>query len=412
MTNNSSKKAIIIGGGISGAATAYSLAQRGYKVTIYERNYSMALNASGNYQALLYGTFHGNYTPLTELHFMGLHYSVELIKLLLQPNIAYEESGLIQLFDDEASLNKTFTAISRNYKMFKSNKLESLQINYFKDFCHKISVTELSDTCNAEYCLYFPNSLWLHPQDFVNKLIESPNIKVVLNAEIDELNLIENQNSYLWQLKNSGAIIDETETLILCNANAANKFLPHLDLLATRGQTTKIKSNISVKTPICKDSYILPASNGYFTIGATFKPHNTSVTLNHLEHTENINAVTKFYPEISNIAANIAEGHAAIRCSVKDYLPVVGTVAKHSEFIRIYAKLALDKNLKIEATCPNLPGLYLNIAHGSKGFTTAPISGEIIAQYIAGEKSILNENILKAIHPNRIYLNKIIKSSK
>lgn len=468
--------AIIIGGGISGAATAYSLARRGHKVTIYEKNASIANEASGNYQALLYGTFHGNYTNLTELNFMGMDYSVELIKNLMLEDTDYQQSGLIQLFNDKEKLNKTFNAITRNHEIFKQKYLENTpekvdsyqsKLGYHhnevldpfynikeptdklwsinpapQEFCHKISAKELSKTCNTKYGLYFPKNLWLHPRNLVNKLVDHPNIKIILNSNIDELILIENNvngsNTYtemtknrsynqvnnepsqttnhLWQLKSNGEILDETKTLILCNAHAVNRFLPHLDLLTTRGQTTKILAATSVKTPLCKDSYILPVSNGYFTIGATFKPNNTSTMLNHLEHTENIDAIEKFFPEINNVirqldkdAISSLEGHAAIRCSVKDYLPVVGPIAQYADFMKTYAKLALDKNLKINAKYPYLPGLYLNIAHGSKGFTTAPICGEIIAQYIVGEKLICNENVLKAVHPNRLYLNKIIK---
>lgn len=471
-------KIIIIGAGISGAATAYSLAKRGHKVIIYEKNASIANEASGNYQALLYGTFHGNYIPLTELHFIGLDYSVELIQSILLQNIDYGKSGLIQIFNNEESLNKTFNAITRNYEILKQQYLESApeqpnsdqsKIGYHhnevldpfynikedmdklgalksapQEFCHKISANELQQIGKAKYGLYFPKNLWLHPKNLISKLLSHPNIKVILDSNIDELTLIENKinlrttdteitkgqsysqvnnnnpknSNHLWQLKSNGKILDETKTLILCNAHAANKFLPDLDLLTIRGQTTKIKAPISVRIPICNDSYILPTSNGYFTIGATFKPNNKSIDTNRAEHIENIDAIEKFFPEINDITKrsdedNITklEGHAAIRCSVKDYLPVVGPIAKYADFMTTYARLALDKNLKIATQCPYLPGLYLNIAHGSKGFITAPISGEIVAQYITGEKLIVNENVQKALDPNRLYLNKIIKPS-
>ncbi len=63
-SNNPTKKVIILGGGISGASCAYSLAKRGYQVTLYEKNTDLALEASGNYQSILYGSFYGNHTPM------------------------------------------------------------------------------------------------------------------------------------------------------------------------------------------------------------------------------------------------------------------------------------------------------------------------------------------------------------
>ncbi len=47
VTNSNIKKIAIIGGGISGATTAHSLAQRGYQVTLFERNAALAQEASG-----------------------------------------------------------------------------------------------------------------------------------------------------------------------------------------------------------------------------------------------------------------------------------------------------------------------------------------------------------------------------
>ncbi|NOS97308.1 MAG: FAD-dependent oxidoreductase, partial [Methylotenera sp.] len=54
------KTAIIIGGGIAGCATAHALAIRGIQVTLFERNATIANEASGNPQAMLYPRISGD----------------------------------------------------------------------------------------------------------------------------------------------------------------------------------------------------------------------------------------------------------------------------------------------------------------------------------------------------------------
>lgn len=503
--NNPIKNASVIGGGISGTATAYSLAIRGYKVRLYEKSNTLACGGSGNYQGLLYGTFHGNYTPLTELHFLGLQYSSALIQDILQESIDYAKSGLIQLSTDKNKIMRMHDSIRKNYNQFKENcstpnheitlnkgmgfcfrKNDKNSENYVNDLDYKNSchpepyqeaaiknekprtiatdnllqnndevcqylnhneIEELSGAkLTSQHGLYFPHGIWLHPRNFVNTLAAHPNITVILNTEITDIRLIENSNNSIWQLHTENKIIDETPNLILCNAHDAEKFAPtkNLSFSKTRGQTTTIKSKTMNQVPLCDEAYILPASNGYFTLGATFKPGETDTTIKHEEHMENIKAVSSFLPAINtlenvgrisaflpkikelkdrnirwsflpgmkNIPTNDLSGHAAIRCSSKDYLPLVGPLTASANFFSIYKDLGLDKNLKITTRCSYLPGLFLNLAHGAKGFTTAPICGEIIASYIDNSKFSCSEQLRHALHPNRFWLKDIIRGKE
>lgn len=420
--NNESASAIIIGGGISGAATAYSLAIRGYKVRLYEKNHELAGEGSGNYQGLVYGTLHGNYTPLTELHFLGLSYSHNLIQKLLTKSIDYDKSGLIQIYNDNKTM-KMYEAITKNHKIFQENLNQDQKNHLFPidiikhntdSICTYLNHDEIEKISKVKITpsdgLYFPNGIWLHPKNFVQKLVAHPNIQIILNMEIDDLKLIKNIDNYTWQIKSKNQIIDTTENLVLCNAHATLKFSYTSDLLLrkTHGQTTKIKLSNSPQTSICRESYIIPESNGYATIGATFNHHSSKSEINDCDHLENINNISKFLPNIKNTQLDNLMGHAAIRCGSPDYLPIVGPVAEAQSFYQTYKNLALDKNLQIDSVCPYLPGLYLNLAHGAKGFTTAPISGEIVAGYISNNTLICSENLRQKIHPNRMLLKNII----
>ncbi|NLC09688.1 MAG: bifunctional tRNA (5-methylaminomethyl-2-thiouridine)(34)-methyltransferase MnmD/FAD-dependent 5-carboxymethylaminomethyl-2-thiouridine(34) oxidoreductase MnmC, partial [Gammaproteobacteria bacterium] len=77
--SNAEKHAVIIGAGISGCASAYSLAIRGWRVTLIERNPHIALEASGNPQGVLYLKLSAHQTNLTQLILAGFGFSRRLL---------------------------------------------------------------------------------------------------------------------------------------------------------------------------------------------------------------------------------------------------------------------------------------------------------------------------------------------
>ncbi|MCC2625765.1 MAG: bifunctional tRNA (5-methylaminomethyl-2-thiouridine)(34)-methyltransferase MnmD/FAD-dependent [Burkholderiales bacterium] len=397
-TNNDSH-IIIIGGGISGAATAYSLARRGYKVTLYEQSKQLAAGASGNYQAILYNNFSVYHHPIQELSYSGYRYSHHLINSLLNSDASeYANCGLIQLgFND---------------KEIKS-QLELIKSNIPDDFCYLVGKSEIEritgTNVNYDQGLYFPYGLWLNPQALVNKLVDLPNIKVVLECKIDEII----QRGDYWQLVTNGKILDSAANLILCNADSCDKFnvTKNLDLRKTRGQITIVKDNGNdrQRTILCGSGYIIPKCLGRYTIGATFsqKEIHTGITVE--DNIQNIEAACLISDSFEQINPDNLAAQAAIRAAAFDYLPLVGPLANYEQFTSTYAKLAKDKNLYFKDECPYYKGLYLNVAHGSKGMLTAPFSGEIIADYIDNSPMPCSEKLRVSLHPNRLYIRELVK---
>lgn len=405
--NNKSSKVIIIGGGISGATTAYSLAKRGYQVTLYEKNAQLSSAASGNYQAMLYGSFSAHKTPIQELSHSGYRYSHYLIQQYL--NLETEEygsSGLIQL--------------GFNEKEIKSN-LDLVKSSIPEDFCHLLNKNQIEQLAgirvNYETGLYFPYGLWLNPQTLVKKLLNFPNITVITGQKIDEI-----EQSNQWQLTHNGKVIDSANNVVLCNADSANQFnvTKNLCLRKIRGQISIVrpehipasagytKNMDIIKTILCAKAYITPKRGNQFTIGATFdfKNINTNITLDdHVNNIINAKSISNFF---KNIKPEALIGQAAIRASTYDYLPLVGPLAKHEQFQTDYIKLSKDKNIWLDTPCTYYKGLYLNVAHGSKGILTAPICGEIIADYINNTPMPCSEELRIALHPNRLYVRELV----
>ena len=61
------RRALVLGGGIAGAAAAAALARRGWAVTLLEQKAALADGASGNAQGVLHTKLSPSLTPLTRL---------------------------------------------------------------------------------------------------------------------------------------------------------------------------------------------------------------------------------------------------------------------------------------------------------------------------------------------------------
>ena len=273
----------------------------------------------------------------------------------------------------------------------------------------------------CEKGLYFPNGLWLKPKSLVERLTSHPNITVKTSTLIQEIEYKKGK----WQIYTEpGNILDETFNLVLCNSHMLEKFAvtSSLALRKIRGQISVIKTSSptlnqntttnKLKAVVCGKSYIIPENDGKLTIGATFKCNELDTKVYAREHEENINNTLTFIPQVKELAqtdyTNI-EGKASIRSSTTDYLPLTGPVANQIQFNETYQKLAKDSNFWIETSCPYLPGLYINAGHGSKGLLSAPLCGEIIADYIDNSIAPGSQTLLDALHPNRILLKKIVR---
>ncbi|WP_122856400.1 bifunctional tRNA (5-methylaminomethyl-2-thiouridine)(34)-methyltransferase MnmD/FAD-dependent 5-carboxymethylaminomethyl-2-thiouridine(34) oxidoreductase MnmC, partial [Pseudomonas viridiflava] len=95
------RKALVIGAGLAGCATAESLANRGWQVSLLERHAAPALEASGNPQGVLYLKLSAHGTALSQLILSGFGHTRRLLERL-QRGVDWDGCGVLQLtFDDK-----------------------------------------------------------------------------------------------------------------------------------------------------------------------------------------------------------------------------------------------------------------------------------------------------------------------
>ena len=118
------------------------------------------------------------------------------------------------------------------------------------------------------------------------------------------------------------------------------------------------------------------------------------------------------YTALQKQAAESFPGRTGFRCTTPDYLPMAGPLINEQVFDQDFT--AIRKNL---ARYPRQkvafhPGLYVNIGHGSRGLTSAPLCAELIAAYICGENFPLAKNHAEALLPSRFFIREMVRNKR
>jgi len=385
------KTAIIIGGGIAGCSTAYALATRGIKVTLFERHAEVASEASGNPQAMLYPRISGE-DAASQFALDSYLYSLEFFKTLELNPVDFNVCGMLQLGFNPRELARI-------------QKVAAL--NHADNILKYVGANEASNLAGIDLthdALYFPKAAWVNPQQLCQYLIAHENISVKTLTNVN--NILKNND--LFEIYSEEKLIEKADIAIIANANEAQNlgYNLYLKTQAVRGQVSILEAtNISqkIKAIICSDGYLSPADNGQHCLGATFSVDNMDDALDEEDHLANLFKLKSFsLPLLENLKENIKGGRVSFRCTSFDYFPLVGELLDNN--------LLKAKPPRPNAQSDSLPwikGLYINVAHGSRGFTSAPFCAELLAQIICHEPLTMNIELACLVNPNRFALRKL-----
>lgn len=367
------REAVIVGSGLAGSATAYSLAQRGWQITLIERHHQTAAEASGNRQGVLYARLSPKMSLLSEFTLAGYQHALRcLYQLMPQGEDSWRQCGLLQLAFDEV----------------EAERLKGiLALGLPGDLLHGVDQNEASMLAGVTLSfggLCFPGSGWVHAPALCRTLSNRLGITIKTGVEATELIHCEG----FWNVHGDGGLLARAPVLIIAGAAHTRRFAQteHLPLRSIRGQVTHlpvIQQSPALKTVLCTEGYAAPARQGIFTVGATYGNLEDTLELRAVDHAENLAMLSKLAPPLyealggDELQPETLDGRAACRCNVADYLPLVGPVS------------------------PTMPGLHVNTGHGSRGLITTMLSAEALAAELEGEPAPLPANMMAAISPLR-----------
>ncbi len=404
------KHIAVIGGGLAGVTSAYAMAQRGWRVTLIERQQQLAEGASGNSQGMLYtklspkpGTLN-QFTMATYLY--ALRYYRQWQHRDAVPQDQLDFCGLLQL----ASTEKERQLIPQLQHAFAGQP----------GLVQCLSQQQASEVAGIEVGhpgWFFPGAGWLSPGYLCRSLAEHPRINIVRHTEVLNIDF----SGTNWQLSGSAhQQIATADAVIIANGRDAVQFeqTAHLPVKTIRGQVTQLSSDYThgnLNTVICHEGYITPASNGRHSLGATFDNGDTDISLRAYDHQRNLESLEEALPMLlkqptSNIDTSILEGRAGLRCTSPDYLPIVGPAHNYSKFIEDYGVLRKNAHQDIATAGCYHPHLYLNIAHGSRGITSTPLCSELLASIVCGEPHPLPRSLITALNPARFIIRDLARN--
>lgn len=397
----------IIGGGLAGCTTARALANRGISVSLLERNSDIASEASGNAQGMLYTKLSAQLDKANQFHLSSYFFATVFYQQLIRQGSLNASSaslcGLLQLLDQA------------------ENTVKKLQVNLQgQDWVEFLSAEAASKKSGLE-CFqpgYFLNaSGWISPPKLCQALLQHPLITV--NTHSEAISLQQSANS--WQLLDQEQQpLCEASTIVIANSHDAKQFShsEQLHLKIIRGQTSEISQshiNHRPNTVVCHEGYLTPCIDQQLRFGATFKLNDSEKHLRETEHRDNLASLHKALPTLlkqdpEQIPTEQLSGRANLRCTSPDYLPIVGRLPQQQAFKEDFQGLSKDASLFIDKAGSYYPGLFINVAHGSRGLTSTPLCAELLAADICQEPLPLPQILLSALNPARFIIKDLIRN--
>ncbi|MNQ51574.1 tRNA 5-methylaminomethyl-2-thiouridine biosynthesis bifunctional protein MnmC [compost metagenome] len=398
------RRALVIGGGLAGCATASSLAARGWQVSLLERHDDLAQEASGNPQGVLYLKLSAHGTALSQLIVSGFGHTRRLLEHL-QRGVDWADCGVLQLA----------------FNAKEAERQAQLAAAFPADLVHPLDLPEAQARAGIALehgGLFYPEGGWVHPPALCRWQASHPNVQVLTHRDAVELRKVDGR----WQAWDNASLLASAPVVILAGAAEIKRFAQSADLplKRIRGQITRLPQTTEsqcLATVVCAEGYVAPARLGEHTLGASFDFNSDDLTPSTAEHLGNLQMLKEISGDlVSRLHADQLDpeqlqGRAAFRCTSPDYLPIVGPLADSQAFNQAYAALGKDARQVPDVPCPWLDGLYVNSGHGSRGLITAPLSGELLAAWLDNEPLPLPRSVAEACHPNRFALRRLIRGT-
>jgi tRNA 5-methylaminomethyl-2-thiouridine biosynthesis bifunctional protein len=399
-SSEADKTVTIIGAGISGCTTAFSLAKRGWKVTVIDKN-TMASGASGNAQGVVYAKLSAKMNLHSRFYLSGYLFSLINLKRQLPDKKNWDNCGVLQLATNDKE-------VKRQQRFCEEYSLDDVVIG--------VNRQQASDLAGIDIPypgLFFKDGAWVYPQAWCKQLLNHQNITLLENTQAEKITQLDSDNRWLVELTSKADDI-QSQVLVICNANDAS-LLDHLSFLPTKpvaGQVTQLPAqSLKLNTVLCGDHYVAPAHNGQLNFGASYRIKSDNTDVLESDNSANIDNLTSSFASIQDQLNLAVEpiGRASVRCTSPDYTPIAGPICDSQLFLEDFARLKKNRKWKFQQPAKFIEGLYINIAHGSRGLTSAPLCSELITAQITGEPLPMPKEQANMLNPNRFLVNEITK---
>ncbi|QLB13441.1 tRNA 5-methylaminomethyl-2-thiouridine biosynthesis bifunctional protein [Bisgaardia hudsonensis] len=402
----------IIGGGIASLFTAISLVNRGAKVTIYCEDEQPALNASGNKQGAFYPQLSDDDEKNIRFYVHAFAYGLQQLHWAIKQGIQFDHKfcGVALCAYDERSAKKLQKIADYHWS---SSLYQELNKQGLSD------VVGLPLPCGGGF---IPNGAWLAPRQFVQNAFSYLEKCGVILKTFQNITALSQDENDQWYLTNAKGELFAHQIVVLANGHKLKDFAQtnQLPLCSVRGQVSHIPTSETLqklKTVVCYDGYLTPVDIDKNThcIGASHIRDNDTREFSLQEQQENQQKIQKNLTGVdwvNEIDTSENQARMGIRCTVRDRIPMVGNVPNFNEQVVDYKNIFnLRRRKQTIRNASHFTNLYLTGALGSRGLTSAPLLGEVLASLIYNEPLPLSEDIIHSLSANRSWIRKLLKGT-
>ncbi|MBM7334802.1 MAG: bifunctional tRNA (5-methylaminomethyl-2-thiouridine)(34)-methyltransferase MnmD/FAD-dependent 5-carboxymethylaminomethyl-2-thiouridine(34) oxidoreductase MnmC [Alcanivorax sp.] len=358
--------ALVAGAGLAGATSARALAERGWQVTVLDPA-GIARGASGNRAGVVYSTPSPHLTAQNRFYQLSYGHALRWLRRYRFPGHGQGAlNGVVQHYvDDKQSAKIRAAADSGAWP-------DTLLVA-------------------GEHSAELRGGGYLNPPAWCAALLDHPAITV--------------ERRTLGGLRPGTpavAVLDDgsertADAIVIATAGAARDLevsgreLGDLPLKRIRGQVSYCRATAASaawERARCHGGYLTPALDGLHCVGATFDLHDGDPAPRDDDDRANLAQLRQYLPdrwaELGGDAIQVVERRVGFRCQSTDFLPLTGPLPDPDG----------DGSTA-------LPGLWLNIAHGSRGLTGTPLCAEILADRISDAPPPADGPLLEALDPGR-----------
>jgi tRNA 5-methylaminomethyl-2-thiouridine biosynthesis bifunctional protein len=377
------REAIIVGGGLAGAATARALTHQGVRCTVLDAEGSPAARASGNPAALFHGTVGTDDTHYTRLHRAA---SLHAAAWLREHPDCGASTGLLRL-------NSTH-GIDAMRALLHAQRLP-------QDYVKALDPAQASTSAGlalAHPAWCFSQGGWADPAALVHATFDAAGVSWRGSSTVQRVQAIDGG----WCVLGSDArVLGEAPLVVIAAAHDALRLtaLPARWNESTRGQVSWLQAAPAAPRlpllPIASGGYALALPDGRLLFGATQQADDDDRTVREEDHALNRRSLRQLCG-ISIDAAAPLQGRVAWRSATRDRLPLAGALPDFGA--------AWPLRRDAPRLVPRRAGQFIHSALGARGLTLAALCGELIAAQAVGAPWPLEADLADAIDPARLAL--------
>ncbi len=389
------RHAVVIGAGIAGACAAKALARAGWDCTVLDARHQPAQGASGNAAGLFHGTVH----PGDGLHARFTRacalYTAQVVRAMLHAGVPGSAAGLLRAHaQPQAGLH--------DGSPWPDSWVQHLDA---------AGVQQHVPGLRADSAWFFPGGGWVAAADAVRWLLQAPGIRFQGGAPVHTLQ----RATAGWHLLDAaGRPVAHADAVVLATAGqwplvrspataGIAQALPLPQPRYSRGQVTWFDSPAHLRHPVAGHGYALTQASGQLLCGASSQPGE------HPGHDAGSDTTADAQPRDSDHQFNLQRlaaltgiapapgaalhGRVGWRHLTDDRLPLVGAVPG--------ALQAQAPQLERLRDVAREPDLWMLAGLGGRGFTWAPLLGEVVAARAGAGPRPREAALLDAADPAR-----------